>query len=103
MIAGEEVVKVDITPYLGFIATIALAFVGFYGMVSSRLASLEAKHEAESRALRESIDTLREEVSKHNSVIERTYKLESDVATAFKRIDDLKEADIRLDEKKVDK
>lgn len=89
----------DITPYLGTIATVVIAFVGFYGMVSTKLATLEAMHESESRATRDAIDQLRLEVQKHNSVIERTYKLESDVSTAFKRIDELKEADKRIEDR----
>ena len=34
---------------------------------------------------------LEEKVDKHNSVVERTFKLENDVKTAFKRIDDIRD------------
>lgn len=38
--------------------------------------------------IQEKIKTLEGKVDKHNQVVERTYKLESDVKTAFKRIDE---------------
>ena len=78
----------DITPYIGTIVTIVLAFVGFYGMVSTRLARTEQR-----------IEDLVSVVEKHNEVVERTYKLESDVNTAFKRIDELKTRDDKLEQK----
>lgn len=40
------------------------------------------------------IDSLTKHVEKHNGVVERTYKLESDVATAFHRLDEMRD-DIR--------
>ena len=82
----------DITPYIGTIATVIIAIGGVYAAISSRLARLETM-----------IETLTQTVEKHNSIIERTYKLESDMHTAFKRIDDLKDETKRLDEKKMDK
>ena len=78
----------DLTPYIGTIVTVVLAFVGFYGMVSTRLARTEQK-----------IDDLAETVSKHNGVIERTYALERDMHTAFKRIDELKARDDKIEAK----
>lgn len=78
----------DITPYIGTIVTVVLAFVGFYGMVSTRLARTEQK-----------IDDLAETVDRHNRVVERTHKLEADLNTAFKRIDELKERDEKLEQK----
>lgn len=41
------------------------------------------------------VDELTKKVEKHNQVVERTFKLESDTATLFKKQDELKE-DIRL-------
>lgn len=81
----------DWAPYAGAIATFIVALVGFYGMVSTRLAKLETM-----------IGELRKDVEKHNSVIERTFKLESDMKTAFVRIDELKAKDERLEDK-IDK
>lgn len=37
------------------------------------------------------MEQLEKKVEKHNSMIERTYKLESDMKTAFKRIDEIRE------------
>lgn len=76
----------DLTPYMGTIVTVVLAFVGFYGMVSTRLARTEQK-----------IDDLASTVEKHNNVIERTYAVERDVNTAFKRIDELKARDDKIE------
>ena len=45
------------------------------------------------------VDDMRSQVEKHNGVVERTFKLERDMKTAFKMIDELKEADLRLSEK----
>lgn len=78
----------DLTPYIGTIVTVVLAFVGFYGMVSTRLARTEQK-----------IDDLAEDVKRHNGVIERTFKLESDMNTAYKRIDELKARDEKIEQK----
>lgn len=52
--------------------------IGIYVAMSNRLSILETK-----------VDTLNENVHKHNSIVERTYKLESDMATAWRRYDDL--------------
>ena len=70
---------------IGNIITIVIAFGVFYGATSSQLARLSAK-----------VDELKERVEKHNNVIERTFHLESDMTTAFKRVDELKEADQRI-------
>ena len=40
-------------------------------------------------------------VAKHNSVIERTYRLETDAATAWKRHDELAERVERLEDMKI--
>lgn len=37
------------------------------------------------------LEQLEKKVEKHNQVVERTYKLEKDLSTAFIRIDELKE------------
>lgn len=59
------------------VAAIASAF-GVYVAITNRLTKLETL-----------IDTLRAEVEKHNSVIERTYKLEQDVTNIYYRLDRL--------------
>ena len=78
----------DITPYIGTIATVLIAFGGTYAMMSSRLAKLETL-----------IVDLRRDVERHNNVVERTHKLEADLNTAFKRIDELKARDEKLEQR----
>ncbi|MBP3883626.1 MAG: hypothetical protein J6D54_01635 [Olsenella sp.] len=69
----------DITPYLGVIATVGLALVTFYGAVSTRLARLETK-----------LDDLVDDVQKHNGVVERTAILERDQKATWKQIDSMR-------------
>lgn len=69
----------DITPYLGVIATVGLALVTFYGAVSTRLARLETK-----------MDDLADNVRKHNGVVERTAILERDQKAAWRQIDSMR-------------
>lgn len=70
----------DITPYLGVIATVGLALVTFYGAVSTRLARLETK-----------MDDLADNVRKHNGVVERTAILERDQKAAWRQIDSMRQ------------
>lgn len=76
----------DITPYIGSIITVVIALLGFYGAITTRLTRLETK-----------VDDLAEQTHKHNNVVERTYKLESDMHTAYKRIDELKDRDEKIE------
>lgn len=78
----------DITPYIGTIVTVIIAVGSVYAAISSRLARLETM-----------IDTLTQTVNKHNNIIERTYKLETEVTNIYHRIDELKG---RNDEKAAD-
>lgn len=70
----------DITPYIGTIVTVIIAVGSVYAAISSRLARLETM-----------IETLTKTVDKHNQVVERTYKLETEVDNIYHRIDELKE------------
>ena len=47
------------------------------------------------------MDGLSTKVEKHNSVVERTYRLETDAATAWKRHDELAELVERLEDMKI--
>ena len=49
--------------------------------------------------LRTEMRALTKQVEKHNSTVERTYKLESDTGTMWKRIDELRDEVERLGEK----
>ena len=70
----------DITPYIGTIVTVIIAVGSVYAAISPRLARLETM-----------IETLTTTVNKHNNVIERTFKLETEITNIYHRIDDLKE------------
>ena len=70
----------DFTPYIGTIVTVLLAVGSVYAAISSRLTKLETL-----------IVDLRRDVEKHNQVIERTYKLETEVTNIYHRLDDMKD------------
>lgn len=70
----------DITPYLGTIVTVIIAVGGVYAAISSRLTRLETM-----------IDTLTKTVEKHNNVVERTYKAETDIENLYHRYDEINE------------
>ena len=78
----------DISPYIGTIITVAIAFLSFYGAMASRFSRMEEK-----------VDNLAKEVEKHNSVVERTAVNERDIKTAFNQLDTLRERDERLEAK----
>ena len=59
----------------GVVSAVLAAF-GCYVALTNRLTRLETM-----------LDTLTKDVEQHNKVVERTYKLESDLHTAFKHID----------------
>lgn len=69
----------DITPYLGTIVTVIIAVGGVYAAIASRLTRLETM-----------ITTLTRQTEKHNNVIERVYKLETEVENLYHRYDELK-------------
>ena len=73
----------DITPYLGPIVTALIAFGATYAAFSARLTKLETM-----------IEDLRRDVEKHNQVVERTYKLETEVDNLYQRYDELR-GDVR--------
>lgn len=68
----------DIAPYVGTIVTVVLAVVGVYAAIAQRLARLEAL-----------IENLATVTAKHNNVIERVYKLETEVDNLYHRYDEL--------------
>jgi hypothetical protein len=88
------VIEFDVTtlivPALSALLSAASVAGGVYVAISNRLSVLETK-----------MDALSDKVEKHNSVIERTYKLETDVATAWKRHDELAERVDRLEDARM--
>lgn len=87
-------IEVDVTtlivPALSALLSAASVAGGVYVAISNRLSVLETK-----------MDALSDKVEKHNSVIERTYKLETDAATAWKRHDELADRVERLEDMRI--
>lgn len=79
-----------IVPALSALLSAASVAGGVYVAISNRLSVLETK-----------MDALSDKVEKHNSVIERTYRLETDAATAWKRHDELAGRVERLEDMKI--
>ncbi len=79
-----------IVPALSALLSAASVAGGVYVAISNRLSVLETK-----------MDALSDKVEKHNSVIERTYKLETDAATAWKRHDELVDRVERLEDMRL--
>lgn len=79
-----------IVPALSALLSAASVAGGVYVAISNRLSVLETK-----------MDALSDKVEKHNSVIERTYKLETDAATAWKRHDELADRVGRLEDMRI--
>lgn len=73
----------DFTPFIGPVLTAVITGGGVYAAITNRLTRLETL-----------IESLRAETEKHNAVIERTFKLESDMANVFNQLDEIK-AEIR--------
>jgi hypothetical protein len=88
------VIEFDVTtlivPALSALLSAASVAGGVYVAISNRLSVLETK-----------MDALSDKVEKHNSVIERTYKLETDAATAWKRHDELADRVERLEDMRI--
>lgn len=79
----------DITPYLGSIITIVLAVVGVYAAFSTRITKLETL-----------IEVVQKNLSENKEQTQHMYKLESDLKTAWLKIDGLRD-DIRELQRKV--
>ena len=75
-----------ITSIIGIIPTILVAIVS---IVSNN------------QIVKVKIEELEKKVDKHNSIIERTYKLESDVKTAFGKLDEERARIERLENKEM--
>lgn len=77
-----------IGPIASGIISALIATVGVYVAMTNRLTKLETL-----------IDQLRDEVERHNAIVERTYKLEADSATIWKRHDELTARVERLEQR----
>ena len=86
---------VIISPLASALIAIVGAYIATKNSNNDKFAALQAQNAEQTAELR----SLKDQVEKHNNVIERTFKLESDVHTAFKRIDELKDRDDKLEQK----
>ena len=69
----------DFTPLIGPVLTAVITGGGVYAAITNRLTRLETM-----------IESLRSEVAKHNKIVERTYRLESNQTTIFHQLDEIK-------------
>lgn len=79
-----------VVPIASAVLSAVFAACGVYVAISNRLSVLETK-----------MDGLSTKVEKHNHVVERTYKIETEMETAWRRHDELKERVDRLEEMKI--
>lgn len=70
----------ELMPLIGPVLTAVITAGGVYAAITNRLTRLETL-----------IEQLKAETEKHNQVMERTFKLESDVANLYHRYDDLRD------------
>lgn len=69
----------DFTPFIGPVLTAIITGGGVYAAITNRLTRLETL-----------IATLTTEVHKHNGVVERTYRLETQQDNIFHQLDEIK-------------
>ena len=90
---------VDITPFISSLVTIVIAIVGGYVAMKNANNANFTELKVQIASLSTQLTDLKADVEKHNQVVERTYRVETDLHTAFKRIDELKERDEKLEQK----
>lgn len=81
---------ISINSFIAPCVTALLTAIGVYAGIVKQLTKLETK-----------MDDLAKQVEKHNSIVERTFKLESDMSTQWRRYDELKERVERLEDVKI--
>ena len=89
----------DLTPLISPAVAAIIAIIGSYGTMKNANNEKFQSLIVQIAALSAQVTDLKEQVEKHNGVIERTFALESDMKTAFKRIDELKQRDDKLEER----
>lgn len=84
------------TPWISPIVTVVVAIVGAYIAMKNannqKFEELKVQN-AEQTAM---LKALKDQVEKHNGVIERTFILESEMKTAYKHIDRLRDEDEKI-------
>lgn len=81
----------ELAQVIGWCVTIAVAVFGSYQAAKRAADERERQTLEELAEIRVEIRHLIQEVEKHNSVIERTYKLETEVDNLYHRYDELHE------------
>lgn len=76
---------------------IITALIGIVPAVFVAIVSIISNNEI----VKVKIEELEKKVDKHNQLIERTYKVERDVETAFKRLDESRDRIVRLENKEM--
>lgn len=79
------------TELIGFVITAVIAVFGSYSATKRINEERELRLETKIARLEAKMDSLTTEVEKHNQMVERTYKLETDVANLYHRYDEIKE------------
>ena len=89
----------DISQLISPAVTALVAIVGAYiAMKNANNAKFEALS-IQIAKLSQQVDDLKADVEKHNNVVERTFVVETNLHTAFKRIDELKDRDEKIEAK----
>ena len=78
---------------------IIVALIGIIPAVFVSIVSIVSNNQI----VKVKIEELTKKVEKHNQIVERTYKLESDIATAFTKVDENRSRIERLENKEMDK
>lgn len=91
----------DATALIAPVVSAVIVAIGCAFTLSNNNAKTEAKMEERFKAINYRIDLLAKQVEKHNSIVERTFKLESDMLTQWRRHDELKERVERLEDMKI--
>lgn len=88
----------DISPYIGYVVTAVITFITLYVATKNSNNQKFEELKVQIATLSQQVADLRADVEKHNNVIERTFKLESDMKTAYKHIDRLRDQDEKIAE-----
>ena len=72
--------EIDLAAFVTPILTALITGVSIYVGMSEQITVVKTE-----------IKNLTKQVEKHNSIVERTFKLESDTATMWKRLDELRD------------
>lgn len=81
----------EMAQVIGWVVTALVAVFGSYQAVKRAADERERKYADSIARVETKLDTLSARVEKHNKVIERTYKLETEVANLYHRYDELHE------------